>query len=254
MTTFGVTVVKDEADIIGTTVAHMLGQVDAVLVIDNGSTDGTRDILDALPVTVVDDDEPAFYQGRKMTRLAAIAAEQGAEWVVPFDADEWWYSPFGRISDVLAKLDRHSVAPAKLFDHVPTALDPDEPDPVRRIGWRRRNVSPLPKVAARTHPDLTIADGNHSANFGRFAGRRINGQLIVRHYPYRTAEQMIAKALKGAAGLGLTDLPESTGQHWRDYARLVQTHGDQTLADVFTGHFYSDNPHADPSLIFDPAP
>ena len=104
--------VKDEADIVAATVAHMCGQVDAVIVADNNSTDGTRDILDGLPVTVVDDPDPAYYQSRKMTALAGRArVEFDATWVIPFDADEWWYSPHGRIADVLEQHSSTSPPP-----------------------------------------------------------------------------------------------------------------------------------------------
>mgnify|MGYP003439045498 CR=1 FL=1 len=37
MATFGITMVKDEADIVATTVTNMLAQVDHVIVADNGS-------------------------------------------------------------------------------------------------------------------------------------------------------------------------------------------------------------------------
>src|SRR5262245_51477569 len=108
--------VKDEADIIGFTVARMFGQVDEIIIADNGSTDGTRELLEQLPVQLVDDPDPAYYQSRKMTDLAARAAAAGAEWVIPFDADEVWYSPFGRISDVLHGQPTSAIATADLYD------------------------------------------------------------------------------------------------------------------------------------------
>ena len=255
MTTVAVTMVKNEADIIAATVGHMLTQVDHVIVADNGSTDGTRDILADLPCEVIDDPDPAYRQSEKMTGLAhRVRLEHGAEWVVPFDADEIWYSPFGRIADVLAGLDDYAVAPADLYDHVPTATDPNDPDPVRRIGWRRREPGPLPKVACRAHPQLTVEMGNHAAHYGVFEPKAVTGQLIVRHFPYRTAEQMLAKAVQGAAALRLTDLPDSAGAHWRAYADLAAASGPEAIEDVFRTWFWSPDPQSDPDLIFDPAP
>ena len=253
---WGICMARNEADIIASTVAHMLTQVDHVLVADNLSTDDTARILSESGVEVIDDPDPAYRQSEKMTALAQRARDAGATWVVPFDADEIWYSPFGRIGDVLTAMTDHAVATADLFDHVPTSIDPaDDTNPVTRIGWRRRNPGALPKVACRTRPDLVIEQGNHDATYGRrWRGRRITGQLVVRHYPYRTAAQFVAKARQGAAALRLTDLPPSSGAHWRQYAQIAETHGGDALADVFYGWFHADNPHTDPTLIYDPAP
>ena len=253
MTVVAISMVKDEADIVGTTVRHMCEQVDAVIVADNLSTDGTRDILDALPVTVVDDPEQGYYQSRKMTALAEMArVEFDATWVVPFDGDEWWYSPHGRIADVLEQHSSH-VATAALYDHVATGADPDVDDVVKRVGWRRRTPAPLPKVAARCAPDLVIAQGNHDAIYDTPTDR-IDGLLVVRHFPYRSPEQMARKARNGAEAYAATDLPEDAGAHWRAYHQLMVAHGDEAIHDVFRMWFWTADPTADPTLIYDPAP
>jgi glycosyltransferase involved in cell wall biosynthesis len=239
MTVAAVTMVKDEADIIASTVGHMAGQVDMVIVADNGSTDGTRDILDGLDVIVIDDPEIGYYQSRKITALAHRAMAQGADWIVPFDADEWWTtSTGGRITDFLAVVDpMWQVVSAPTFDHVPTGEDPDDPDPTRRIVWRRATPNPLPKVACRTAADLTIAQGNHSAHYEAPAPTLPDG-LIVHHFPYRSAEQFARKATNGAAAYAATDLPEDMGRHWRDYGRIASEHGDEALEAVFRRWFW----------------
>lgn len=252
------TMVRDESDIVGWTVAHMLTQVDHVIVADNLSSDGTAGILAAIAastdrLTVVTDHEVAYDQSPKMTRLAHRAREMGAEWVVPFDADEAWYSPFGRISDVLAGLDGYAIAKADLYDHVPTAVDPPDENPLERIGWRRREPGALAKVAVRVRADLVVEMGNHGAHYGAWTGREVTGQLVVRHYPYRSAEQMTRKSVQGAAALDAAGAPPHHGKHWRDYAALeASTPG--AIADVFRAWFWSPDPHADPSLICDPLP
>lgn len=237
-----IAVVRDEADIIEHTVRHMLTQVDAVTVLDNGSVDGTREILDALPITVLDDSEP-HYQSRKMSQLAAQAQ---ADWVVPFDADEWWYSPRGRIADVLADLPG-AVAPAAIYNHYVTGHDPEEPNPIKRMGWREREPLPLHKAACRPALRVTITEGNHSAHYPSQAPAW--DLLELRHYPYRSAAQMIRKARNGAAALAATDLPEDVGKHWRDYGRLT----DEQLTETFYGHFFTADPTTSSKLIFDPA-
>lgn len=237
--------VKDEEDIIAATVARMRDQVDHVIVEDNDSTDGTREILETLGVEVLEDSTVGYYQSAAMTRLASYAAiERGASWVIPFDADEVWYSPHGMIRDVLGEHPEGSIARAALFDHVATGHDPAAGDPVERIGWRRVDPAPLPKVAVRPYPRATIHQGNHGADFGE----TVEGLLVVRHFPYRSAEQMVRKARNGAAAYAATDLPEHVGQHWRDYGRL----SDEQITEAFQQWFWSADPESDPSLIYDP--
>ena len=84
---WAVGMVRDEADVIGYTVQHLLAEgVDRVLIADNGSVEGTGDVLrdlgKDLPVTVVPDRLVPYEQGVKMTRLARCAAAAGAAWVI----------------------------------------------------------------------------------------------------------------------------------------------------------------------------
>lgn len=255
MATIAIAMVRDEADIIRPVVEHMLSQVDDVIVADNGSTDGTRDILEGLSVHVIDDPERAYYQSIKMTRLAHEAAALGADWVLPFDADEIWYSPFGRIADVLADLaPQWLAAEATMYDHVPTGADPAEDDPVRRIRWRRKAAGALPKVACRSRSDLEIAQGNHSAIYNG-GTTSMPGQLVIRHFPYRSAEQFVRKARNGAeAYAAAVGLSADAGLHWRRYGDILRAHGEEALADVFRQWVWVRFPELDESLMLDPVP
>ncbi|MBP9052923.1 MAG: glycosyltransferase family 2 protein [Ilumatobacteraceae bacterium] len=252
MTVAAVSMVRDEADIVEATVRHMLTQVDVVILADNGSVDGTREVLERLPVHLLDDPERGYYQSEKMTRLAHLArSEYGADWVVPFDADEWWYSPHGRISDVLEDgFGAWPVVTAELYDHVATGVDAPELSPVHSMGWRRREPAPLPKVACRTAPDLVIEQGNHGARYDAPAPQ--TSGLVVRHFPYRSAEQFARKAVNGAEAYAATDLPEDVGRHWREYGRIAAECGVEALHDVFRRWFWVAEPSDD--LIFDPVP
>jgi glycosyltransferase involved in cell wall biosynthesis len=244
----GVSVVRDEIDIIERTVEHMAAQLDALLIMDNGSTDGTREYLDSVAsVTVFDDDERGHYQSRKLSDLAFHARTvMDADWVIPFDADERWLpnDRRERIADQLMRVPAEAlISDAAVLDHVATG-DPEMP-------WRRREQLPLRKVACRVVEGLVIGDGNHSAYFPDVdVPLTVTGRLEVRHYPYRSAEQMIRKARKGAEALAATDLDESIGAHWRDYGRL----SDEQITETFYGHFYSEHPENDPKLVHNPCP
>lgn len=260
MTTVGVCMVKDEADIIEHTVRRMLTQVDAILIADNNSTDGTRDILAKLSlempdrVDVVDDPEPGYYQSSKMSTLAHRAyIRHAASWVVPFDADEVWFSRWGRVADVLAKLpENEGIAPAVVFDHVTTDLDDtSEEDPTKRILWRRSASLPLPKVAVRPVAWVVIEQGNHGA---RYYDRSPNPVLEVRHFPYRSDEQFVSKVRNGAAAYAATDLPDTVGAHWRQYGAILRDSGPEVLVrDVYRRWFHEQRPRR-AGLVLDPCP
>jgi len=151
MSTCAVMLVRDEADMIEVTVSHLLSQVDEVVVTDHRSVDGTREILERLPVILHRDDELATEQSKKMTAMAKEALRRGHSWVVPCDADEIWLGP-GRIADCLAGIGgKWMVVTGAMYNHVPTENDPDDPNPARRLGHRREQPKNI-KVACRLRP------------------------------------------------------------------------------------------------------
>ena len=255
--------VRDEADVIAGTVRHMADEVDALIVADNRSIDGTREILHALvgqlPVEleVVDDLDPAYYQAYKMTALAnQAAARHGGDnlWIVPFDADELWYSRFGRLRDVLADLPIN-IAEAALYNHFRTGLDVDDPDPFRSMVWRMIEPAPLGKVAFRWRPGVQVQQGNHDVELPNdlLRGVRSTGVVDLRHFPYRSAEQFLSKARNGAEAYALTDLPAEMGVHWRAYGQMLAEHGPDYVIAVYKEHFRHSSP-TDVGMMRDPAP
>lgn len=250
MSVFAVSLIKDEADIVRATVSRMIAQVDHVMVADNGSTDGTREILDDLSCTVIDDPEVGYYQARKMTELALLAHDAGAEWVVPFDADEVWLARDGRrLAEVLPELEQ-PVAAAEMFNHYASGRDEAGRDPIERMGWRTRDALSLPKVAARPVLKVSIAQGNHTAHYPYGVAE---GLLEIRHFPYRSPEQFVSKARNGAAAYAATTLDRDVGLHWREYGELVEYEGEQAGHAWFREHFFYEEPEA-AGLVHDPAP
>ena len=93
----GVLVVRDEVDVLRVCVLHHLfAGCERVLVLDNGSTDGTvtvlRRLAERLPLSWSSDAGP-YRQAEFATGLASEAASLGADWVLPLDADEFWTAP-----------------------------------------------------------------------------------------------------------------------------------------------------------------
>jgi hypothetical protein len=212
---------KDEEDVAERFVRHMCGQVDSMLIADNGSTDNTRSILSRLakelPVQVVDDYEVGYRQGEKITALAQQAGSDGACWIVAADFDELWTASDGTstIKEVLERLrPKTMIAEAQWLTHNPNGTTTKER---------------LPKVACRYHPNLVIDQGNHFASYGKPVERAI-GLLKVDHYPWRTPEQALRKIRNGiAAYRAAPDLPEKYGTHWKELARILETEGEKAV-------------------------
>jgi hypothetical protein len=259
VTVWGISVVRDEADIIEATVSRMLREVDHVLVADNRSVDGTDEILRSLDgVTVLVDPDPAFnyHQAQRMTVLAALAAQRGARWVVPFDADEVWVAHDGRVGDVLDGLqDEVLLARAPWLNHVNTDRDPPVTNPLARMVYRRREFDPMPKVACRTRPELSINKGNHNATYrGVPTPRCVEGLFRVHHFPIRSAEQFVRKVRQKAETLSDSSLPEFVGVDKRPWVRILEEEGEDALvARVYQGHWWFADPD-EAGLVLDPCP
>lgn len=255
MSVAGITMIKNEIDTVNGVIRHMADEVDLIYAYDNMSTDGTREVLDQLshelPLTVLDDMEPAHYQSAKMSALAQIAANEGATWIIPFDADELWYSRDGRIREILDGITDGYVM-AKLFNHFATALDTKDEDPFVRLRWRKREPGTLGKIAFHHEPGAIVRDGNHGVWLPS-GSRPVTINLEIRHFPYRTPEQFVRKAVQGAQALALTDLPQDTGAHWRGYAKIHESMGAQALLDVYREHFWFSVPW-ESGMIENPAP
>ena len=256
MSVCAVMLVKDEADVIEQTVRHLLYHVDEVIVADNMSTDGTREILEGLPVTLRDDPEVGYYQSMKASMLARRARARGHEWVIAVDADEIWHcgTVDDRIGDWLSEVPPDvGIIEVALFDHVVSSLDLLHGSPFERIGWRRRDDAPLPKVACRLLPGLVIEQGNHGAHYPGPVRR--GGWLNIRHFPYRSVEQFVRKVRNGSTAYAATNLPNNVGRHWRDYGNLLNGGGgEEAIREVFETWFYLAEPETAKGVLYDPAP
>lgn len=270
MTVVGVTMVKDEEDIIGHTVSHMLTQVDALVVADNLSTDSTREILVAYAksnpdrMLIVEDAEVAYRQAQKMTALSHMAHEQfGAEWIVPFDADELWIhrddSDLGGM--LMSQPANRWTVSAALFDYVATGQDDEsERNPVQRLKWRMRNAGMLPKLAFRWAADVEIEQGNHYVKRNNRRIRRGPALIHVAHFPYRSPEQMLKKVRNGADAYEAGDIPTKYGNHWRAMGALLDEKGPDAIIDLFFERHFRADPSSSktsdgtfrPSLVREP--
>jgi glycosyltransferase involved in cell wall biosynthesis len=236
MRLIGVTMVKDEADVIRHTIENLFRQgVDEVIAMDNLSTDDTHEILmdmtNEYPMFVDIDHEVGYYQSRKMTALAQTAFNRGADVVVPFDADEYWTGRGRSLRESIESTEA-DIFHFRLTNYFPTHDDVVSVSPFETIVNRDVEYAPLNKVAVRNVPGLVIEQGNHNAR-GNGAHKVVGGALIG-HFPWRSPKQFESKVRNGAAAYKATDLPDEMGGHWRSYGEILEHHGSEALR----SHFY----------------
>jgi hypothetical protein len=115
---FGISVVRDEVDVIHINILHHLALgLDRILVIDNGSSDGTYEVLKSLsrnkPIDLARN-TGQYRQPEFLTHLARESFRLGADWILPIDADEFWCAASRGFRTVLAE----SNAQALLVERV----------------------------------------------------------------------------------------------------------------------------------------
>lgn len=236
----GIAMVKNEDDIIEAFVRHNLRLLDAIAILDNGSTDGTREILNSLgreglPVSIIQYPELRYIQSESMTNLLrSVESIFRPDWVFPIDADEFLVEVGGMgLRAQLQMLPAKCVAQFPWRTYVPAeGDDPAEANPVRRLRHRRVQEPrqwykvALPREVVRD-PRVMIDQGNHSASLkgrkGRLPAQSLSGVELA-HYPVRSGDQILGKTMVGwLAYLCDPARGQSQGYHWRDmYDRFLK--------------------------------
>lgn len=218
--------VKDEIDVIEHNIHYLCTQeLDAIYVYDNGSTDGTVEKLCQLSefydqLLVQYDPVVGYYQADKMNKWANEILQDEADFVIPIDADEIWYSkdPNYTLGGIIRKTNA-DIFVAKSTDYIPTLLDDfGESNFIKRMSHRKENSNSFNAVAFNYSPEFWLEMGNH--NVLNHPGERVSDVIGIRHYQYRTFNQFKKKVTNGKAAYDATDLPEYMGSHWRRLGSL----------------------------------
>jgi hypothetical protein len=227
--------VLDEAEIIEAFVRHTAAYASHHVFIDNGSSDGTLDILRSLreegfSLSVFQSHVSSFVEADHSTWLFRQAVqEHGADWVLLLDTDEFIHDsrvPEGLLAQ-LAQLPRtvEGALCVKLpaFDYLPSADDPqDDLNVASRHRWRRNFLSSgkIFASAELARRGATIRPGNHAAFV---AGARVPPVeipgLMLAHYSNASRVHRLARSIIGWARV-LAGGPElvaaGAASHYRD--------------------------------------
>lgn len=246
MKIIAITMVKNEMDVIESFVRHTLTFADELIVCEHRSSDATREILESLraeglPMEIETEYRAAHVQEDVMSRLLLVAADRGADLIVPLDADEFLLPRAqGDTRAVLETLSTEHV------HHLPTRLcAPTGGDegtfllqrPLRiQQGFDGNSKCIVGgALARRLRPCIT--EGNHTI-FVYENGRRCTIPdepcgLCLAHFFWRSPEQWQSKALVTwvniAAQFSIDAYPAGG---YLSYAMDVCDGRGKTLADV----------------------
>jgi hypothetical protein len=211
MTIAGLVRVKNEADIIEAFVRHHARLFDRLVIVDNASADGTREIIlalieEGLPIALLDDATFVFRQSELTTYLArAVFAQTGCERLFLLDADEFLVVADRAALEAaigLLPVETHALLPWRTY--LPTADDrPADGDPrariVHRMASERVQMYKLALSASFCRDAAAIvmqgahdlADASPGANAVHLA------EIPLAHLPLRDPVQLATKTLIG---------------------------------------------------------
>jgi len=277
---------RDEGDIIEHTMYHLAANGAAgIIIADNLSKDDTRQKIEKAKeniaiyfpktqIIILEDNLVAYKQSEKMTNLASLARTYGAQWIIPFDIDEIWYSPGRTLQEAFGILTDDGVDVYKVLytNHSITSLDKQALSPFHSMHWKWSLPTNHKSCFRFRDGDsfVRISNGNHFVQHkGWDIGTNIKTviddyghdkvifgpQLIqIRHFQWRSLDHFMKKVLNvyescKALGKG-HDL--YNGAAWEEHFKIYESSGIKGLEEFYKNNILITEDTG--SLIFDPAP
>lgn len=241
--------VRDEIDIIRTCLDyHFAEGVDFIVVTDNGSVDGTLDVLReyeaAGRIELIREPPSDYSQSHWVTRMARLASTRHkADWVINADADEFFLWKHGSLRKAFKKMGRKiRVFSAGRHDFVPLDRPGRAAIPLE-MTWRVTgsrnlfNLRPLiPKAIHRGHPEATVKMGNHRVYAPSFPKEWPPGEIEIYHFPIRSYAQFETKTVNTGSSLEKnTELSDKIAQRPRLWYRMWK---EGALEDEYWNHVH----------------
>ncbi len=236
MKVVGVSEVKNEIDIVEAFVRHNCESVDLLMVSDNGSTDGTLELLEKLRATgsrIAVFSEPSFglrQSVRANSMMRSAIMDFGADWVVPLDADEF-IEPLidAPLREVLEGVPEEPFLVLwNNFAWTTRDSGAASPNPVDRIVAR---VPPNPSRAfskivvpakAGLARGVALTQGSHSLiKDGEALPAAIRDEFALCHFPIRSIGQFASKVATGYLRYLAEDTGTGGGYHYIEPFRAL---------------------------------
>jgi glycosyltransferase involved in cell wall biosynthesis len=243
MKMFGISIVRNEVDIIGLNILHHLSLgLDEILIVDNGSSDGTDRVLRQLAMDgrIKWSKNAGPYKQREIfTELAREAYRRGADWVLPVDADEFWDTTNGdlrgllecsnagalrvQVVNFIQRREQRNRSPDALVHMTRRAPQPKGPveccqDLVESHQIAYVEMMYPPKWVSRACSTSEIKAGNHMVS-GMEGPYEDTDKIICLHAPLRAKSMLDAKADIGRRADEAGYLPDEMW-HLRRWHRL----------------------------------
>jgi hypothetical protein len=270
-----ITMAKNEEDIIETFVRHNLQYLDKMFIADNLSTDNTLVILNALkndgmPIEILIDDEQAYHQGDKITKIYhTISRQYDISMVYLLDADEFI------VGDICSRKNNYnpgSVLLLESYTYIVTDPDFKEPNILKRMQYRHEELNEetrhdISLISADRYKSMIVHDSDKYKDYKVSMGSHqvmLNGKkfnngwhdsLRLAHFPIRSKEQFLSKNVLGWLALRMRNPADQfSGSHWKHALDFALKHDMKITNDMLLVFLYktSNLLELKSKYIFDP--
>lgn len=237
-------VVKNEEDILENNICfHLNNGVDFIYAIDNGSSDGTTDILEKYRklgfLSYRIETSKEWKQDVWTSELSNKALNlYGATHVIHSDADEFWYTKSGNIKNVIKNAD---VMFVPVLNYIPPTIVNQNKMMFERFKYVVTKTTPCPgEVGKRESHNLlfyeyprkvltkskfvNIGRGNDTVLYkGRYKIENISCEdLVIHHFPIRSYSEFEKKVIRTGSGYEKTKTDDSTGWHAKSWYKIYK--------------------------------